>query len=55
MQQETDTKVIDHLKNPQTHGGQYVEHVETHISHVFLTEDAAYKVKKPANFGFLDF
>lgn len=28
---------------------------ETHISWVFLTEDAAYKVKKPVDFGFLDF
>jgi len=29
--------------------------VETHISWVFLAGDFAYKVKKPLNFGFLDF
>lgn len=29
--------------------------VETHISWVILTGDYAYKIKKPLNFGFLDF
>ncbi len=29
--------------------------VETHISWVILTGDFAYKIKKPVNFGFLDF
>lgn len=29
--------------------------VETHISWVILTGDYAYKIKKPMNFGFLDF
>jgi aminoglycoside phosphotransferase family enzyme/predicted kinase len=28
---------------------------ETHISYVFLTEDYVYKLKKPVDFGFLDF
>ena len=28
---------------------------ETHISWVILCEDFAYKIKKPVNFGFLDF
>lgn len=32
-----------------------IELIQTHISYVFLTGDYAYKVKKPANFGFLDF
>jgi len=32
-----------------------VELVQTHISWVFLTDEFAYKVKKPVNFGFLDF
>ena len=31
------------------------ELVETHISWVILTGDIAYKVKKPVNFGFVDF
>lgn len=29
--------------------------IETHISWVILTGDFAYKIKKPVNFGFLDF
>ena len=32
-----------------------VSHIETHISHVFLTGGHAYKLKKPVDFGFLDF
>jgi hypothetical protein len=32
-----------------------VEFTETHISLVFLTDDYVYKIKKPVNFGFLDF
>ncbi len=28
---------------------------ETHISTLFLTDDYVYKIKKPVNFGFLDF
>lgn len=32
-----------------------IEHIETHISDVFLTGDYAYKLKKPLNLGFLDF
>ena len=30
-------------------------HIETHISHVFLVGDYAYKLKKPLDLGFLDF
>ncbi len=32
-----------------------VEHIETHISHLFLAGEYACKVKKPVNLGFLDF
>ena len=32
-----------------------VEHTQTHISHLFMTADYVYKVKKPVDFGFLDF
>ncbi|MBI4799869.1 MAG: AAA family ATPase [Desulfarculus sp.] len=37
------------------HAVERVEHVQTHISHVFLTGSRAYKVKKPVDMGFLDF
>ncbi|MBE9032099.1 AAA family ATPase [filamentous cyanobacterium LEGE 11480] len=29
--------------------------IQTHVSYVFLTGDFVYKLKKPVNFGFLDF
>lgn len=32
-----------------------VRHLQTHISHLFLTDSYVYKLKKPVNFGFLDF
>ncbi|MBW4580591.1 MAG: AAA family ATPase [Tildeniella nuda ZEHNDER 1965/U140] len=32
-----------------------IQCIQTHISYVLLTGDYAYKVKKPMNFGFLDF
>ena len=32
-----------------------LEQVQTHISHVFLTGDYAYKIKKSVDMGFLDF
>ena len=32
-----------------------VQHIQTHISHIFLTDQYAYKIKKPVDFGFLDF
>lgn len=37
------------------HPVEAVEHLQTHISHIFLTGSHAYKVKKPINLGFLDF
>jgi aminoglycoside phosphotransferase family enzyme/predicted kinase len=32
-----------------------IQLLQTHVSYVFLTGDYAYKLKKPVNFGFLDF
>jgi hypothetical protein len=37
------------------HAAERTEHIETHISDVFLAGEFAYKVKKPVNFGFCDF
>ena len=37
------------------HPVQSLELIETHISWVVLTGEVAYKIKKPVNFGFLDF
>ena len=51
------TKLINALLNPSLydHAVDKIELVETHISWVLLTGDFAYKIKKPVNFGFLDF
>lgn len=32
-----------------------IRRVETHVSHLFFTGDHVYKVKKPVDYGFLDF
>ena len=32
-----------------------VEIVQTHISYIFICDNEVYKIKKPVNFGFLDF
>src|ERR1700745_3679848 len=37
------------------HAPTIVEHVQTHISHVFLAGPYAYKLKKAVRFAFLDF
>ena len=51
------SSIIDDLQNPaafpdKTEG---VSVVQTHISIVFVADEFVYKVKKPVNFGFLDF
>jgi len=49
--------LIESLRDPACypHPVEQVEVIETHISWILLTGDYAYKVKKPVNFGFLDF
>lgn len=37
------------------HPAGEIVHLETHISHIFLVGEYAYKLKKPVDFGFLDF
>jgi aminoglycoside phosphotransferase family enzyme len=52
-----DRKSINALLNPKAypHPVGEVRCIETHISWVFLAGDFAYKIKKPVDFGFLDF
>jgi aminoglycoside phosphotransferase family enzyme/predicted kinase len=54
---EVDSKLIEFLLNPDNYPEKphVVDHYETHISHVFVGDSIAYKVKKPVDFGFLDF
>jgi len=49
--------LIDFMKRPDTypHQPEQVEHVQTHISHVFIAGSYVYKLKKSVNFDFLDF
>ncbi|NIS91282.1 MAG: AAA family ATPase [Woeseiaceae bacterium] len=49
--------LIEGLLSPSAYPHEVgeVELVETHISRVFLTGEYAYKIKKPVDFGFLDF
>ncbi len=49
--------LIASLNNPAAfgHAVSYIKLIETHISWILLTGDYAYKIKKPVNFGFLDF
>ena len=49
--------IIDDLKNPLLlpDPTRNVSVVQTHISIVFVADEFVYKVKKPVNFGFLDF
>ena len=49
--------LITALKNPDLypHEVDGFQVTETHISWVILTGSYAYKMKKPVNFGFLDF
>jgi uncharacterized protein len=51
------SSIIDSMTRPDfyPHRPQTVELVQTHISCVFIAGDDVYKVKKPVNFGFLDF
>lgn len=49
--------LVQALLKPQVYPGEVtnVEIVETHISYLFLTGEHVYKVKKPVDYGFLDF
>jgi len=49
--------IIQDLSQPGTHPDPtvHVAVVQTHISIVFIADTFVYKIKKPVNFGFLDF
>ena len=54
---QIENPLVDSMLNPQTYpeATGKIDLIQTHISFVFLTEKYVYKVKKPVNFGFLDF
>jgi uncharacterized protein len=52
------TPLIERMLEPgfYPHGvTEPIQLIQTHISYVLLTGEYAYKIKKPVNFGFLDF
>lgn len=51
------SELITALQNPKLYPEQpeKVEVIHTHISTIFLVGDRVYKIKKPVDFGFLDF
>jgi hypothetical protein len=57
MRQDDAARLAQALCEPRaySHAPARVVHLETHISHVFLTGTRAYKIKKPLDLGFLDF
>ena len=50
-------QLVEALSDPAfyDHPVDQVRFIQTHISSVFLTGEFVYKLKKPVNFGFLDF
>lgn len=48
-------EIVAWLADSATHGGQAVEHIETHISHLFLVAGDAYKMKRAVRLPFVDF
>lgn len=49
--------MIDDLMNPSAYPEKTnnIKLAQTHISNVFIGDEFVYKIKKPVNFGFLDF
>lgn len=49
-------ETVAYLSDPKTHGaGTRVEVVRTHAAIIFLAGEAAYKVKRPVRYDYLDF
>ena len=54
---DAQSEIVRALADPAFHPGRpaSVEHLQTHISHVFLAGPYVYKLKKPVRFPYLDF
>jgi aminoglycoside phosphotransferase family enzyme/predicted kinase len=54
-----DARVLDELGKPEAYphdrSARDVRHVQTHLSHVFLTGERVYKFRKPVDLGFVRF
>lgn len=47
--------VVAFLLRPEVHGGAQVRHIETHLSHLFLVGDRAFKMKKAVSWSMVDY
>jgi aminoglycoside phosphotransferase family enzyme/predicted kinase len=47
--------VIAMMTDPRNHGGSPVERIDTHISHIFLAGDRAWKMKRAVRLPYVDF
>jgi aminoglycoside phosphotransferase family enzyme/predicted kinase len=52
---DSQKKVVDFLSSPKSYEGSPVQQIDTHLSHIFLTGDRAYKVKRAVRYDFVDF
>ncbi|NNE40723.1 MAG: AAA family ATPase [Marinicaulis sp.] len=52
---DSQSQVVDFLSSPASHGGAVVQQIDTHLSHIFLTGDRAYKIKRAVRYDFVDF
>ncbi len=50
-------ELLEFLSNPENYPekSNTLKILQTHISFIFILDDYVYKIKKPVNFGFLDF
>jgi aminoglycoside phosphotransferase family enzyme/predicted kinase len=55
MNIDSQENAIAFLSDPATHGGAKVDTIQTHISHVFLAGDRAYKMKRAVMLPYADF
>ena len=57
MTADTLDRLLAALRDPAVypHPVDEVRHIETHVSHVLLAGEHAYKLKKPLDLGFLDY
>ena len=54
---QSNNHIVEAMSKPETYPEltDKIELIQTHISFVFLIDNYVYKIKKPVNFGFLDF
>lgn len=53
--EDEQSEVVAFLSGEEAFGGPVPKHIETHISHLFLVGDDAYKLKRARKLNFLDF